>query len=181
MSQQDIVKIIKNGGVGVFPTDTLYGIVADALVAKSVERIYDIKSRNETKPFIILISNISDLSKFGIKLTKDQSQYLDSVWPGPVSVILPCALKKLQYLHRGTNSLAFRFPKNKKILELISATGPLVAPSANPEGLKPAETISVAKKYFGDKVDFYVSGGRKEGKPSTIVSMVSGAPVVLRK
>jgi len=176
----EAIKILKNGGVGVVPTDTLYGLCASVFSRAAVERIYDLKSRTETKPFIILIASSHDLAAFGITLSTDECTFLDTVWPGPVSVILPCKLEKFEYVHRGTQSLAFRMPKSPKLHEFLSKTGPLVAPSANPQGLAPAHTIAEAKKYFGDAVDFYIPGGRKEGKPSKIVSLVSGTPVVVR-
>jgi len=172
---------IKKGGVGVLATDTLYGIVGSAFSRAAVRRIYAIKGRDDRKPFIILISSERELRRFGIALAREQKEYLESVWPGPVSVILPCPEKKFEYLHRGVKSLAFRVPKSKALRGFLKTAGPLVAPSANPQGCMPARTILEAKKYFGDSVDFYLAGGRKEGKPSKIVSLVSGAPEVLRK
>lgn len=177
MNKAKIIKILEKDGVGVLPTDTLYGVVGRALSKKAVERIYEIKGRDESKPFIILISSISDLKTFGIGNTKQQYDILHNVilknkwWPGKVSVILPCANKKFEYLHRSKKSLAFRLPNNKLLISILKKTGPLVAPSANPQGEKPAATISEAKKYFGNNIDFYLAGGRKAGKPSKIVSI----------
>lgn len=173
-------QILKEGGIGIVPTDTLYGICANAFSKKAVERIYRLKGRDDSKPFIILISSIDDLKKFGIKLSPENIAYLDRVWPAQVSVILSCPLKKFEYLHRGKESLAFRLPKNPKLRNFLKETGLLVAPSANPQGKEPAHTIAEARKYFGGTVDFYLPGGRKEGKPSKIVSIVSGKPEVLR-
>ena len=175
------IEILKQGGVGIVPTDTLYGVCASALSKKAVLRIYRLKGRDEGKPFIILISSIDDLKKFGIKLSPENVAFLDTTWPAQVSVILPCTLAKFSYLHRGKVSLAFRLPASKKLRDFLHATGPLVAPSANPQGLEPAHTIAEAKKYFGDSVDFYMPGGKKEGKPSKIVSLLSGELEVLRK
>ena len=175
------ISTLKNGGVGVLATDTLYGIVASAFSKKAVARIYAIKGRDEKKPFIILISSVRDLQKFSIRLTKEHKVFLEGAWPGPVSVILPCKPKKFEYLHRGAESLAFRMPKNKKLLELLKKTGPLVAPSANPQGMLPAENVGQARKYFGDDVDFYIAGGTKKGKASRIVSLLGQIPVVIRK
>ena len=172
---------IQKGEIAVIPTDTLYGIVGSAFSKKAVEKIYAIKGRDENKPFIVLISSVSDLKKFGIVLSIPQKKFLSRIWPNPVSVILPCSSKKFEYLHRGTKSLAFRFPKNKKLQDFLKKTGPLVAPSANPQGEKPAETISEAKKYFSEKVLYYVSKGRKKGKPSTIVSLLKEQPIILRQ
>ncbi len=168
---QDIVSILKKGGIGVFPTDTLYGLVGSAGSKRAVERIYAVKKRDTTKPLIVLISKWGDLETFGIKLTKSQRVYVERVWPGRVSIIFPCPGKKFSYLHRGTGSIAIRFPWNKTLQTLLRKTGPLVAPSANPEGLPPAETIRDARHYFGDTVDFYYAGGRKKGNPSKLVRL----------
>ncbi len=165
----------------VYPTDTIYGILGNALSKSVVSKIYKIKGRDENKPFIILISKIEDLKLFGIKISKEQQTFLKSVWPGKVSVILLCTSKKFSYLHRGTNSLAFRLPKKKFLQALLEKTGPLVAPSANPQGLTPATTIREAKKYFGDTIDIYVSGGKLEGKSSTLISLLGKEPEILRK
>ena len=180
MSLEKEAKIIKQGGIGVFPTDTLYGVVGSAFSKTAVERIYTAKGRSAKKPFIILISNIRDLSKFGIKINKKQKEFLESVWPGPVSVILPCKHKKLEYLHRGKVSLAFRLPKKKKVIDFLKKTGPIVAPSANPQSLTPAHTVAEAKDYFGSEMDFYVAGGLLDAKPSRIVFLTETGAKVLR-
>lgn len=153
--------------IGIIPTDTIYGLVGPALSKKEVERIYKVKKRGTKKPFIILISSIKDLELFKIKIDKDAENILKKLWPGKVSVILPCPYKKFEYLHRGTKNLAFRLPRKKQLIKFIRKYGPLVAPSANPEGLPPANSIREAKEYFGDRIDFYISGSIND-KPSTI-------------
>ncbi|MBP7805265.1 MAG: threonylcarbamoyl-AMP synthase [Candidatus Pacebacteria bacterium] len=178
---KEIVSILKKGGIGVFPTDTLYGLVGSAGSRRAVERIYAVKKRDTKKPLIVLISKWSDLEAFGIKLTKSQMTYARRVWPGRVSIIFPCPDKKLSYLHRGTGSIAIRFPRNKVLQLLLRKTGPLVAPSANPESLPPAETVREARDYFGDTADFYYPGGRKKGNPSRLIRLSSdGIPETLR-
>ena len=178
---QKLETILKKSGVAVIPTDTIYGIVGSALSKKTVERIYELKGRDDGKPCITLISSYADLKKFGVVLTPSQKKILSRAWPGPVSVILPCTQKKFEYLHRGTKSLAFRMPKTKKLQDLLKKTGPLIAPSANLQGAQPAETIAEAKAYFGDTIDIYSSGGRKKGKPSTLISLLDNKVVVLRQ
>jgi L-threonylcarbamoyladenylate synthase len=180
INDRKIIESIKNDGVGAIPTDTLYGLVGSAFSKKTVARIYRIKKRNSKKPFIILISSIKDLSKFGIELDDFSRNFLQKNWPGPMSVILPCLEKKFIYLHRGTKALAFRCPKKASLLKLIRKTGPLVAPSANPEGLKPAENISEIYKYFGSQIDFYVRG-KVSQTPSTLVEIKNSKIMVLRR
>lgn len=172
MDYSEITISLKKGKIGVMPTDTIYGIVGSALNPDTVEEIYRLRKRATDKPFIILISKFSDLKKFNIKLTDKQNKFLKKIWPNPISVVLPW----------GKKSLAFRMPKNKKLLELLKKVGPLVAPSANIAGKKPAETIKEAKKYFGNAVDFYVDGGEIKSKASTLVQLnEDGTFIVLRK
>lgn len=172
---KEIIQILKKGGVGVLPTDTLYGLVGRANDKKVIARIKRIKGRSPGKPFIILISSIKQIEDFGLKLKAQDKQVLDKLWPGPISVAL-------------TKKLSFRLPKNKLLLDIIKKTGPLVAPSANPEGLAPATTITEAKNYFDDpansgasKVDFYLSAKRKlSGQPSTLISLKNGQINIIR-
>lgn len=180
---QKAEKFLKNDGVVVLPTDTLYGIVGRALSKKVVGRIYKIKERNENKPFIVLISSYKDLNIFGVKIGDKQAKILKKFWPGKVTVILPCLSKKFEYLHRGTKSIGFRMigTKNKNVYNLINKVGPLVAPSANPSNFKHAEKISEAIKYFGDKIDFYLSGGSKVSKSSTLIRFNNDKLVILRQ
>ncbi len=174
------VEILKKGGIGILPTDTLYGIVGSAMSKTAVERIYEVRKRDLGKPFIVLISSIEDLSLFGVKVDNVLRMTLEGHWPGPVSIILPVTDENFDYLTRGKQTLAFRFPKNEKLIEILKPAGPLVAPSANPQGQPPATTIAEAKKYFGESVDFYEEGGTLAGKPSKLIAFENGEIKVLR-
>jgi L-threonylcarbamoyladenylate synthase len=149
---------LTGGGVVVSPTDTIYGILGRALDPGVVETIYRLKHRAPSKPFIILIDSIERLEDFNIPLSDNLKQQLQTYWPGPVSIILPCPDPAFEYLHRGTHSLAFRLPNNDNLRALVAETGPLIAPSANPEGLPPAENTDEARAYFGDDVAVYADG-----------------------
>jgi L-threonylcarbamoyladenylate synthase len=177
-----LVSALKRGGVAVIPTDTVYGIIARARDRRAVARLYALRRKTPEKPFIILVDSVARLREFGIRLTAERRTFLGRVWPGKVSVILPCKSKKFSYLHLGTKSLAFRLPKSRQLQTLLKQTGPLVAPSANPEGKKPAETIQEAKRYFWDKVDIYMSAPKKsKAEPSTLVSLTGTRPLIIRR
>lgn len=178
---QKIIEAIKNGQVGVIPTDTIYGLIGSALLPRAVEKIYQLRQREATKPFIILISSTADLKDFNIRVDSEDQKLLQKIWPNPISVVLPCADKKFAYLHRGKESLAFRIPAQAKLRQLIAKTGPIVAPSANLAGQTPAETITQAKGYFGDHLAFYCSGGTISAPPSTLVSFKNSHLTVLRE
>jgi L-threonylcarbamoyladenylate synthase len=160
--------LLKEGDIGVIPTDTIYGVVGSALNKKTVEKIYRLRKRGLQRPMIVLISSQSELKGFGIKLNAGQKKILKKFWPGKVSIILNCPSAKFSYLHRNTKTLAFRVPAKKEILELLKITGPLVAPSANWENYPPSTTIVNARKYFGDKV-FYLDRGRIKSEPSSLI------------
>lgn len=182
MKLESIIKLLKGGKVGVIPTDTIYGIVGSALNPQAVEEIYRLRKRSFNKPMIILTSDLNDLNHFNISLSEKQMDFLKKVWPSPLSVVLVCQDDKFSYLHRGTKTLAFRMPKDEWLLSLLKQTGPLIAPSANFEGEKPAENISEAKKYFGEDMAFYVDGGEVKSIPSTLIKLhEDGEYEVLRK
>jgi L-threonylcarbamoyladenylate synthase len=185
----ELKEVLRKGGVAVMPTDTIYGIVGSALDVSTVNRIYNIRKRNPEKPCIILIGDIFELDKFSIILTEEQKKVLEKYWftmskveaAEPTSIILDCPEEKFSYLHRGTKTLAFRLPASKDLQNLLKETGPVVAPSANPEGLPPSQNISEAKNYFRDLVDLYVDGGEIEGKPSKVIQLhTDGSATVLR-
>ena len=181
----EYAKLLKGGKIGVIPTDTIYGLVGQALNKETVERIYAVRKRNPSKPMIILINYIKDLSLFGVDTNKKLKNILSQLWPGKVSIILPITndsyLEKLNYLHRESKTLAFRLPDNKALTDLIAQTGPLVAPSANLEGMSPATTIDEAKNYFGNSIDFYVDEGKIESTPSRLIKIENNEIIELRK
>lgn len=173
--------MLREGEVGVMPTDTLYGVVASALCEEAVLRVYALKKRSPAKPCIILIASLADLTQFGVSLNEKQREALSKYWPGPVSIVLACGKDVPEYLHRGTHTLAFRLPADEKLVAFLQKSGPLIAPSANPEGFPPASTVVEAKEYFGTAVDFYIDGGTRAGKPSTLIALAeNGEAAVLR-
>jgi len=181
LNHPEIVEILKQGGIGILATDTLYGLVGQALNKKTVRRIYQIKGRQPRKPLIILIYSLKDLDLFKIKIKPALRRILNKLWPGRVSIILGCPHKQFFYLHRGTNTLAFRLPKKASLINILKQVGPLTAPSANPEGLKPAKTIKEAKKYFGYRAEFYLDEGKLDSLPSTLLEIKNRKIKILRQ
>ncbi len=173
-----LMTLIRDGGVGVIPTDTVYGLVCSAASKAAVERIFTVKARTN-QPGTILAASIDQLADLGIK-----RRYLKAVeqyWPNPISVIVPCG-PELAYLHMGKNSLAVRIPANDELIAMLSKTGPLMTTSANTPGGVVAGNVAEAQAYFGDTVDFYVDGGEiGQQPPSTIIRVVDDTIEVLRQ
>ncbi|HEX6462164.1 MAG TPA: L-threonylcarbamoyladenylate synthase [Candidatus Saccharimonadales bacterium] len=163
----EVIRCLRSGGVVVLRTDTLYGVVASVLSQAAVERVYRLRHRNAKKACIVLVASESHLPTPPPIYAE---QVLAHAWPGPVTVILPVDNVVPEWLHRGLKSLAFRVPADPELRELLLKTGPLIAPSANPEGEPPAETIEEAVDYFGESVDVYVNNGHvKQGEPSRLI------------
>ncbi len=163
---EEVVKLLKNGGVGFMPSDTIYGLSAPALDKKAVERLYELKKRDKNKPLVILIADTTQLADLGI----DTLEAVPALryWPGKLTIITE-ANDAPKWLHRGTDSLGVRQPANEELRRLIAEVGPIVSTSANLQAGQPASSVRQAKKDFGDKLDFYVNTGRLRGKPSTII------------
>lgn len=176
---EDASEKLQHGGVGVIPTDTVYGVVARADDAEAVARLHRLKKR-DNKPGTIIAASIEQLEKLGLK-----HRYLKAVeqfWPGAISVVLPASNPALGYLHQGKMSLAVRIPESPELRALLEQTGPLATSSANETGKPVAATIEMARTYFGDEVDFYVDGGDlSDRKPSTVIRIVDDAIEVLRE
>lgn len=171
LNSEELASSLKNGEVSILPTDTIYGIVGLANSKKAIDRIYKLKGRNLNKLFIVLISSLDDLNSLDIKLDTDPKKIINKYWPGKVSIVFK----------RKKDTLAVRFPNFLELTELIKKTGPLAAPSANPEGLATAKNIKEAQNYFGDKVDYYIDWGNLDSLPSTLIKLENGKAVVLRK
>lgn len=165
LTDPQVVECLCSGGIIVARTDTLYGVLARADDEHAVQRVYQLKGRSEHKSPIVLVASRDDIYD---PLTDDTQHLVDDSWPGPVSVIVASTDAPV-WLRRGNDSVAYRLPDNRELLTLITQTGPLIAPSANPESQIPARSIEEAYAYFGDAVDVYVDGGYiAEGRPSRL-------------
>lgn len=172
-----IVDKIQSGAAGVLPTDTIYGIAASTDLPEAVERIYEVKGRPHDKPFIILISSIDQLRGFSITLNEAQIAALEKIWPGAVSVILPCPNEEFTYLHRGKQSLAFRLPHLTWLQELINATGPIIATSANQAGqVMPKSMDEIMRQLPG--LEFYIDGPTND-EPSKLARLMDDGTIRL--
>lgn len=180
LSNPQVASLIKDGAIGVIPTDTLYGIVASIYHKSAVERLYKLRMRNENKACIVIAANITQITDTDTWQPLHW-QIAEKYWPGSVSIVLPTTEKTPSYLQRGVQTPPYRVPDFKELRKLLTITGPLVAPSANLQDQSPAKNLQQAHEYFGDLVDFYVDGGTLDGQPSTLINVHDGKVQVLRQ
>lgn len=170
----EIIDLLRAGKIGVIRTDTLYGIVGRADDEAAVQRIYNVKKRDDHKPPIVLIATIDNMYD---QPDESVQAVVKSVWPGRTSLIVKSPSAP-QWLLRGQDTLAYRLPADVPLRQLISLAGPLVAPSANPQSQEPATSIQQAIDYFGDAVDFYVDDGKViDTAPSQLLRINSDGAV----
>jgi L-threonylcarbamoyladenylate synthase len=175
-SFEEAIASLMAGGVGVMPTDTVYGLVARAVDKLAVERFYGLKQRTH-KPGTVIAASVQQLVELGV-----QEQYLrrvDQWWPNPLSVEMPLG-DELRYLHQDTGRQAFRVVADETVRALLVQTGPLVTTSVNRPGEPGAVNVEQARKCFEDNVDFYVDGGDLSDRaPSTIIGVAGDGKITV--
>lgn len=178
LSDLHITSLLKDGAIGIIPTDTVYGLVCAADNEKAVQRLYGVKSRTR-QPGTTIAANIEQLIKLGFP--SDTLQSIKHYWPNALSVEMS-AKNIPDYLKAGQTEMAARIPKNTQLHAMLAMTGPLMTTSANSPHAPTATTIAAAQDYFGDEVDFYVDGGDLSGRePSTIIGVSGSKITVYRK
>ena len=175
--------VLKEGGVMVAPTDTIYGLLASAQKKKAVAKTQKIKGRDTKKPMPVLIQNFDQACKLG-KFSPETEKFVKKLWPGPYTVVVKARKKMPLGVVSPNGSIALRVPKNKWLRDVIKIAGaPLVATSANPSAEKGAKSIKQAIKYFSNrqhKPDLYIDGGLIYKKHSTIIDCRNWPPLILR-
>ena len=175
---QQITQELADGHVVLLPTDTIYGLHALATSDAAVERIAEIKGRDESTPFIVLASSVQQLREIGVAATPDLLEALGSIWPAPLTAILPLA--RPLPASRGAQTLAVRIPAVDWLRELAQRTGPLVSTSANRSGEPPVEAPEMLAYDLQQRVDAIVDGGVRKGKPSAILDLTGAEPRFIR-
>ena len=185
--QNDIAaaaQALREGRLVAFPTETVYGLGADATNDEAVARVYAAKGRPSFNPLIAHVAEIERPSRSGISRRR-RRHWPSAFWPGPLSLVVPrrCRLPRLASGESGHDSIAIRVPSHPMALDLLRATGrPVVAPSANPSGKISPTTADHVRRHLKDKVAMVLDGGRcKVGVESSVVSFLEDGPKLLRQ
>ena len=182
---KNVAEIMKNGGIAVFPTDTVYGLGAVPL-KKSIEKIYEIKKRDFSKKIIALINDISNLNEMIDETSENMdkiSLVLREYWPGELTVIFKADRKFTRKFDEELETIGVRIPKNETALEIIKNAGGIVlTTSANISGENPVTRLNSLNKEIREKADCVIEDeSTLTGKPSTIVKYENGEIELLRK
>jgi len=176
------VKILQKGGVIAFPTDTVYGLGADAFNSTAVERIYEIKNRPKHRQLPLLIADVERLTILAEPIPAIAWFLARRFWPGGLTLVLSKTDSLPVYLASGP-TMAVRVPNHPVCLALIQHLGnPIIGTSANISGQPTALTAEEVGQQLGGKIDLIINGGKcPGGKESTVVDVTHEAPVILRQ
>ena len=175
---EEAVAAIEHGELVVIPTDTVYG-VAGRLDVHTIDALFALKDRPYDKPLPVLGSDADSLSEIAVLDTKAR-ELAERYWPGALTLVLPRAEGFGLPLGRGgEGTVAVRVPAHPLALRFLARSGPVAVTSANRSGEIEAHTADEARAVLGESVSIYLDGGRCDGKPSTVLSLV-GTPRVLR-
>ena len=179
----EAARIIRNGGVVVFPTKSLYGLGADAFNAKAVNRIFHIKQRPAGKPILVLIKNKDELDRLATLVPPDATAIMEKFWPGRISIVFQAKQELLANLTAGTKKIGIRLPGHNVASALVKAAGsPITGTSANLSGNAGCFQVNDLDEKIVDSVDLILDAGPlKGGVGSTVVDVTGETPMILRQ
>ncbi|GBC70268.1 Threonylcarbamoyl-AMP synthase [Candidatus Calditenuaceae archaeon HR02] len=175
-------EVIRMGGLVAFPTETVYGLGADALNPSAVERVFRVKGRPPDNPLIIHIASFEDLYSVAEELDWRAEKLAKRFWPGPLTLVVKRSARVPDATVAGLDTAAVRMPRHNVALRLIEAAGrPIAAPSANKSG-KPSPTLAThVIQDLGDEIDLILDAGPTDiGVESTVIDLTSEKPAILR-
>lgn len=180
MTVEQAAELIRQGNVVAFPTETVYGLGADAWNPSAVKKIYALKGRPEDNPLIIHLSAINQADDFAAKIPPAAEKLMKNCWPGPLTLVLKKKPEVLDALTSGLNTVALRIPDHPVALELIRLTGPLAAPSANLSGRPSPTNPTHIQRDFGRDFPVLEGGQSAIGLESTVLDLTRQPFTVLR-
>ncbi len=178
-------RLLREGEVVVFPTDTVYGIGGDAFQRIAVRQIYEVKQRPPDKALPVFIAEVSDLNLVAnVRRISDEIWlFLERFWPGALTVVLPKAPPIFEEVTAGTDTIAVRIPDHSVCLDLVRMVGrPLAVTSANVSGQPTPQRAHEVARQFNWQLPIVLDGGLSPGEiPSTIVDFTTSQPRILRQ
>lgn len=174
--------ILKNDGLAVIPTDTVYGLVGDATNEEVIKKIFDLKQREKEKPLLILVSNLDMLNHYVENISKIELKIINHFWPGPLTIIFANKKNLSDTLTSGKKEIAIRMPNNKDLLNLINKLNkPIIATSANIAHKKTITSIDLLEDSIKNNIDYIYDGGYLEDIPSTIIKVSDNKVEIIRE
>jgi len=178
---QHAIDVLRNNGLVAFPTDTVYGLAAPVNNIESINRLYVVKGRNNTKAIAVLLGDSDQLAQVADNLSIPAQKVAQHFWPGPLTMILP-KNPALPDILSPLPTIGVRIPDHPVALALLKSTGPLAVTSANISGSDNTLTAKQVLKQLNGRVHLIIDGGRTPGGvPSTVIDYTTPDPKILRE
>lgn len=182
-AMRDAGALLGTGGLVAFPTESFYGLGADALDADAIGRVFEVKGRPESKPLLVLVDSLDMVARLTPGIGAGARELMRRHWPGPLTLVLEAAASVPAALTAGTGTVGVRMPGHALARALVRAAArPITAPSANPSGAPPPLTAEAVRGYFDGRVEMILDGGATAGGAgSTVVDCTRWPPRILRQ
>ncbi|MDW8767332.1 L-threonylcarbamoyladenylate synthase [Streptococcus suis] len=181
MTMNKLRTILENGGAVILPTETVYGLFAQALNEDAVNRVYQLKQRPRDKAMNLNVSNLNDIYFFSQNIPFFLEKLYNRFMPGPLTIILKASEKVPFWVNSGLDTVGFRVPNHVKTLQLISETGPLIGPSANISGNESGKKFSDIQVQFSVDLPGIEDDQALTGIDSTILDLSGQKARILRQ
>lgn len=183
MNISSAIAALQSGNVIVFPTETVYGLGADALNREAVEEVFQLKGRNPENPIPIIVADQTMLRTLIDKIPPIAEKLIDRFWPGPLTLVLQARPDTPKQLLNIRGGVGVRISSQPIAIQLARELGrPLTATSANPSGKQAASTIEQAKNYFAGEIEIFLDGGKLPAKiGSSVVEVIEDRIKIIRE
>lgn len=182
-AMREAASVIARGGVIVYPTETLYGLGADALNPAAVRNVLAVKKRKDDKPILAIVNSVEMLRRVVAYVPESAEHLMQAFWPGPLTLVFMASAQVPKELTQSTGTIGVRIPSHTFCLELVERCArPLTSTSANISGEPPHRSIEEIRRALTEGVELFLDAGPlPESKPSTVVSVIHDPPKLLRE
>lgn len=182
MNFELLCNLINNGDLAIVPTDTVYGIIADATNEEAIKKVYMAKRRSFSKPLIIMVSSIEMLKKYVKNISDVEKRLIEKYWPGRLTILFKRNNKISDLLTNSGDYIGIRLPDNKELCKLMNMLNkPLVSTSANISDNMTITEISMLEDELKNNISYIVDGGKLNDLPSTLIKVEDEKIIFLRE
>ncbi|MBL7141772.1 threonylcarbamoyl-AMP synthase [Patescibacteria group bacterium] len=171
-------RVLRQGGVIIYPTDTLYGLGADIFNKQAIEKVFRLKGREFRKPISVMVSSLREIKKLAW-VNKKQERFISAILPGPFTILLKKKSKVPKIVTAGQKKVGLRIP-NSKVCQQLSKNLPITSTSANISGFKPTLNIKKIARTFNHQVDLILADQNLKGQPSIVIDLTEEPFEILR-
>lgn len=181
MQEERIISELKKGNLVIMPTDTVYGIVADATKEETIKKVFEAKERSFNKPLLVLVSDKKMLEKVVSEISPKTEEIISKYWPGPLTILFPKKEKVSDILTASSPYIAVRMPNDERLLNIIRKVNrPLISTSANITSKETITEVSQIEDKMQEKISYILDGGVVKNEASTIIKIENDKIEILR-